>query len=187
MRQPKLLLPWNGATIMESMLCAWCTSNVSHVIVVVRPDDAALSLVCRKWPVEIVSPDRDPRDMKESIQFGLRHVSETYQPTNRDQWMVAPADLPGLSAGLINQLVAAAAGQAGVTAPRFGGRQGHPVLLPWALSAKVFSLPADAGLQRLLAQEPMNFVDLPADHRVADVDTPEEYQNLKAGFETYEK
>jgi molybdenum cofactor cytidylyltransferase len=179
MRQPKLLLPWRDATIIESVLRAWCRSNVSHVIVVLREDDASLSIICQEWPVEIVRPARDPRDMKESIQCGLKHVAETHQPTDRDQWIVAPADLPQLDADLINQVVAAGEGHSGVTAARFGDRQGHPILLPWTWSERVFSLAENAGLDHLLEQTRVHFVDLPAARRVVDVDTPEEYEQLK--------
>lgn len=179
MQQPKLLLPWNGSTIIDCVLRAWCNSNVSYVTVVLRRDDVTLSKVCEKWPVEIVRADRAPRDMKESIQLGLRRVVEVHEPTGRDRWMVAPADLPQLDAGLINQLIAAAASQPGVTVPRFGGRQGHPVLLPWGLSADVFALGADEGLDRVLEKQEINFVHFPAKWRATDVDTPEEYVRLK--------
>ena len=181
MGTPKLLLPWNDSTIIEQVLHAWCSSEVSHAIIVVRQDDVSLANVCAQWPVQIVRPHSDPRDMKESIQFGLRHVAERHQPTSHDQWMVAPADLPALSSDLINQLIHAAEDHSRVMAPRFGGRQGHPVLLPWESSADVFALDDDEGLDRVLAHQEIQFIDYPLEHRVADVDTSEEYRRLMGG------
>lgn len=179
MGEPKLLLAWKGSTIIDCVLRAWCDSDVTRVIVVLRKDDQLLASACQQRPIEIVRPDRDPLDMKESIQVGLRHVANIYKPTGHDQWMVAPADLPGLKSELINQLIVQAKCRDRVTAPRFGGRQGHPVVLPWRLAEEVFTLSQNEGLDRILARQDINFVDLPAACRVADVDTPAEYERLR--------
>lgn len=179
MREPKLLLPWGDSTIIDCVLRAWCESNVTHVVIVLRKDDLLLSNACEKWSVDIVRPEVDPRDMKASIQCGLTHLAEMYEPTNIDQWMISPADLPQLTSALINRLIRAGENQPCVTAPRFRGRQGHPVLVPWALSSKVFTLRENEGLNRILEGREINFLDLPAEQYVADVDTPEQYNRLK--------
>jgi len=164
---------------MDCVLRAWCDSDVTHVIVVLRRTDRSLARVCQKCPAEIVRPPRDPRDMKESIQFGLSHVTDVHSPTAEDRWMFAPADLPRLNVELINQLVHRAGSRDCVVAPRFGRRQGHPVSLPWPMSAHVRSLSQQQGLKAVLDGEEIDFLDLPAEERVGDVDTPEQYRRLK--------
>ena len=67
--------------MMDGVASAWVGSHVTHVIVVIRKDDATLGEVCRKWPLEIVQPSVDPADMKASVQSGLRHVAELHRPT----------------------------------------------------------------------------------------------------------
>jgi molybdenum cofactor cytidylyltransferase len=178
MRQPKLLLPWQGETMMDAVLRAWCGSQVARVVVVLRRDDPQLAAVCQKWPVEMVQPECEPGDMKESIQVGLRHLATAHQPTHHDAWLVAPADLPGLRSELIDRLIAAGGAVDRVVAPRFGGRQGHPVMLPWDLADDVFAVPENAGLDRVLARQRIHFIDFPARCRPVDVDTPEEYAQL---------
>ena len=166
---------------MDAVLKAWCDSDVTHTIVVLRKDDRDLVDACQAWPVEIVRPIVDPRDMKESIQYGLRHLSESHAPTSQDRWMVAPADVPTLAAEVINQLLVASETTTGVIAARFGGRQGHPVSLPWSLSTDLFKLDDDAGLDRFLAKQEIAFVDFAAELRPNDVDTPEDYDRMRRG------
>lgn len=92
--------------------------------------------------------------------------------------MVAPADLPTLNSTLINRILTADNDHA-VVAPRFGDRQGHPVLLSWRLADAMLKLPEDAGLDALLAQQTISFVDFAANDRPIDIDTPEEYHRLR--------
>lgn len=178
MGQAKLLLPWKEHTVIDSVLEAWTASNVESTLVVTRSDDAPLQQACERWPVKLLSSDPDPCDMKESIQVALRYASDNLSPTNEDYWMVAPADLPTLNSVLINRIVALR-NDHDVVAPRFGDRQGHPVLLSWRLSGAMLQLPDDAGLDALLAEQTIHFVDFDAGDRLVDIDTPEEYDRLR--------
>jgi molybdenum cofactor cytidylyltransferase len=148
-------------------------------VVVVRQDDVELSKMCAAWPVTVVQPDQDPPDMKASIQIGLRHVSTALQPSPHDLWMVAPADMPELTSQLIDRVASEISTQPRVVVPRFAGRAGHPVLLPWQLAQDVFRLQPDAGLDQLLARTSKTFLDLPADQYISDVDTPDEYARMR--------
>ncbi len=176
MGQPKLLLAWQGRTILDQVLDAWTRSRVSHVIVVVRHSDANLLEVCQRWPVEIVCAEPAPRDMKESVRWGLRHVAAMHQPASSDRWLVAPADLPDLSRATIDRLVAVSLNVSCVVVPRFGVRRGHPVVFPWALTPEVARLGKEEGIDRILDRHPVCYVDFPIGESPADVDTPEEYR-----------
>ncbi len=177
-KQHKLLLPWNDGQVIDAVLQAWTKSRIDAVAVVVRRGDTALQRACQRWPIALVTPEVDPSDMKMSIGYGLEHLASKFQPGDQDRWLVAPADLPLLSSELINQLVAAGATPEDIVVPRFGSRSGHPVSFPWLLRAKVANIPVDSGLNWLLAHHPTQWIDLPADLRPADIDTPEEYQRL---------
>ena len=116
-----------------------------------RGDDAPLQAVCRKWPgVDIVTPELPPEDMKRSIQLGLRQITEQFDPGPTDRWLVAPADLPTLGSGLINQLIDASGDSDQIVAPRFGQSPGHPVSFPWSLVPDVSQLDRDQGINRLV-------------------------------------
>ncbi len=178
----KLLLPWKGETVMDQVLRAWTESSATRVIAVVRQDNLPLQEICRRWStIDLLVPEHDPKDMKRSIQLGLLHLSSTCQPDCADRWMVAPADLPTLTAGLIDQLIDASRDSESIVAPRFGDRRGHPVCFPWSLLPDVFRLGHDEGINTLMENHFVQWLDLPAEKRPVDIDTPADYARLRDG------
>ena len=180
MGQPKLLLPWHGRMLIDSVLEAWTASDVWQTLVVVRRDDVALRAACERWPVEVVLPDNEPPDMKASLRCGLRYITRRFSPIDSDHWITAPADLPRIGAQLIDRILEMSRKHSdNIVAPKFADRVGHPVLFPWRFATGVFQLGADEGINLLLESESVRYVPLPAEDRLADVDTPEDYERLQ--------
>lgn len=177
MGKPKLLLPWRGHTVIDSVLDAWTSSDVSSVIVVCRKEDSALISVCQNWSVDVVSPSEDPPDMKSSLQHAVSLLQDKHVPTDMDHWMVAPADLPTLDTAVINRVIHAR-DTASVVVPRFDGRASHPVLLPWSVSGGLWELNEDEGLNTLVERHPKRFVDFEESAYAQDIDTPEDYERM---------
>jgi molybdenum cofactor cytidylyltransferase len=186
MGAPKLLLPMDGGTMIEKTLAAWKASRVNKIVVVVRPEDEELAKVCRTHGAEVVVPLAAPPEMKDSVQYGLRHIERNLAPTADDAWLLAPADMPGLSPRIINALAAAfQSGEMSILVPTLAGQRGHPVLFPWSLAAEVFSLRADEGLnvlrQRHESREvPCDSIESEGTAAFNDIDTPEDFQRLQS-------
>jgi molybdenum cofactor cytidylyltransferase len=185
MREPKLLLPLAGQPLILHTIAAWQRSRVDCVVVVIRPGDEALTQLVRTAGVEIVIPDSPPPDMKASLRAALRHIEQEFAPTTNDAFLVAPADMPQLSAGIINRLIAEHRADSGqkILAPTLSGRQGHPVLFPWPLAKEVDALGPDEGLNAIVHRHPPVLVaceDLVAanEYPFADIDTPEDFQQM---------
>ena len=177
--QHKLLLPWHGATVIDQVLSAWTESLATQVIVIVRRDDVDLQKACQRWPtVDVVVPDDDPEDMKRSIQLGLQHIAASGAPKDSDRWMVAPADLPTLASPLVNQVIDVSRNTDSIVVPRFGDCRGHPVSFPWSLMPDVFKLADNLGINSLVENHSVLWLDLPADQHPDDIDTPEDYARL---------
>jgi molybdenum cofactor cytidylyltransferase len=175
----KLLLPWHGGTVIDHVLRAWTQSSVQRVIVVARSDDHQLHDACRRWPsVSLVIPQRDPDDMKRSVQLGIERIAAEHEPQAADRWLVAPADLPTLTSELIDQLIAASRDSESIVAPQFGQHRGHPVSFPWSLTRRLFELGPDQGIDQIMADHGVECLDLPAGQRPEDIDTPADYQRL---------
>lgn len=200
MGQPKLLLPWSNegsdvqssqpdvrgictSTVIDHVLHAWTCSRIEEVVVIVRNDDHELRDACSRWQVSIVQPEIAPRDMKESVQHGLRHLQK-YRPNPIDRFFVAPADTPTISTVIIHRLAEVTANQDTIVVPSFAGRSGHPVLLPWGLSQEIFALGENEGVDQVVSRHPQMMVEFSEEERVRDVDTPDEYQ---AAFQLAQK
>ena len=185
MGSPKLLLPVDGRTIIEKTLAAWQASRVDRIVVVVRPDDLELAGVCHAFGVDVVAPPVAPPEMKDSVQHGLRHIEANFAPTVDDAWLLAPGDMPNLSARVIGALIAEfQTGQKTILVPTLSSKRGHPVLFPWPLAQEVFTLRADEGLnvlrQRYDCREVLCDAIEPAGERAfGDIDTPEDYKRLR--------
>ena len=180
MGRPKLLLPWGERTVIETVLAAWRASRVETIVVVTRGDDAALAEVCRHCGVIVASAFPPPPDMKASVRHGLAFIAQTWQPAPHDVWLVAPADLPRLSAETIDRVLTAYdPRRPEIIVPRTE-RRAHPVLFPWSLADEVERLPADTGIDGLLRRHAVREVHVEATAAAGDdLDTPEDYERLR--------
>jgi len=191
MGRPKLVLPLGGRALVRHTIEAWRRSGVERTIVVVRPGDEALLAVLREAEanrqnkVDIVVPEIAPPDMKESLKAAVAHVEGCYEPGLEDAFLVAPADMPRLSAAIVGRLIGQHrdGGKQEILAPTIAGRRGHPVLFPWGLAAELFEIGESEGLNVVVERHEVHLVscdDLVAatEKPFADVDTPEEYERL---------
>jgi molybdenum cofactor cytidylyltransferase len=189
MGQPKLLLPVQGQPLIAHVIAAWKQAGLTP-LVVVRPEDAALAKLCQECGADVLQPAVAPAEMKISVQLALRHLAQRVAPTDCDAWLLAPADMPGLSPAIIARLVAihrrhaSAPPDRAILVPTLQEKRGHPVLFPCSLAEQVHTLRADEGVKALLARHPVQ--EVPCDDCVslesqafADVDTPADYDRLK--------
>lgn len=180
MGRAKLLLQWRGRTIIEHVLAAWTASRVDRVVMVVSPNSGnRLSDLALQMGVEVIVPDEVPAQMKDSVRLGLRHVRETHSPQPSDAWLLAPADMPRLSARVIDCLLSLYDPSRPATlVPICCGRRGHPILLPFARAGEVEALPPERGVDAVIAAG--QTVEVPVEDAgiTEDLDTPEDFRRL---------
>lgn len=190
MGQPKLLLPWAGDdTVIDQVLRVWTSGPIERVVIIVRKDDVALRRACERWPVNVITPQRDPDDMKASLQVGLQWLEEAIGPEEHDACFLSPADIPGISNDLLEALLKCYAafhpvadGEVAppqVVVPKFGERLGHPTLFRWDATRQIATLSEDEGLNRLIECLPKRYVEFSSERRLPDIDTPGEYRMLR--------
>lgn len=185
MGQPKLLMRLGDRPLIVHTIEAWQRSRVDRVLVVVRPGDEALADIIRAVEAELVVPPSPPPDMKASVQAALRHINSHLAPAPEDAFLVAPADMPRLSAAVIDRLIDEhrTHGDSSILVPVISGRRGHPVLFPWTFAAEVHRLAADEGLNAIVERQSPRLIpceDLVPAHEYpfADIDTPEDFRRL---------
>jgi molybdenum cofactor cytidylyltransferase len=180
MGRPKLLLPATGVgrTLIAHVVTALREGGADRVVVVAPPEDSeegpAVARAAREAGAFVVAPRERPAEMRDSIEIGLRAASK---PTQPERVLVAPADIPGITAALVAALLQESKRQPEkIVVPRCGQRRAHPLVLPWSLAADVASLPPEQGFNALLARHSSLVVELAvADERVAvDIDSPDD-------------
>ncbi len=161
MEQPKLLMPWDGSTVLQHVLAAWRRSAVDQIFVVARTDDVATHEAATGPRTTVVRPVIDPPDMKASVLAALQQIESDGHPVDRDAWLLAPADLPFLSSSVIDLLLKThSIADPCILVPHLAGHRGHPVLLPWFLAGAVRSLEAQQGIRDLLTRHRWLSVDI---------------------------
>ncbi len=176
MGRHKLLLPWGNATVIESVLSRWQQSQVDRIVVVVRQNDLELIRICRQAGAEVVVPSRDPEQMKTSVQIALRHIEQQYAPCDSDAWLLAPADMPELSANVADRLLQVYSDcPAAILAPTYNDRRGHPVLFSWRVQREVHQLSAGEGVDSVLRRNEVYELQCPSIEIHQDLDTPADY------------
>ncbi len=180
MGQPKLLLPWGQHALIEQVLDSWRQGGVETRIVVVHPEDRQLADVCRAAGATVCLPAAPPLEMKDSVWAALSLASQLFPVADDDAWLLAPADMPFLSADLIRTLVGVyARGESSIIVPRLpSGRTGHPVLFAWRHAFETEQLAQ--GVNELLLRHSVTYVEWHDAGAFADVDTFDDYRRLQS-------
>ncbi len=174
---PKPLLEVGGSTLIARVVRALREGGADRVVVVVPPADRAESAEIARQAeaagAEVVVLDGETADMRGSIEAGLDRVGSA------GAILLAPADLPGMDAGLVARVIRAGRESTGAIArPRAGAKRGHPVYLPWEIAREIRGLPEGAGVNALADDPGRTVVEVEVDdgEMLIDVDTPEEYR-----------
>jgi molybdenum cofactor cytidylyltransferase len=86
-------------------------------------------------------------------------------------WLIALADMPWVSADLINQVIIRVGNQNDIVAPRFNGKRGQPVAFGSTWVDQLKALEGDIGARELLKVSLINYIDWKDDSILRDVDT----------------
>lgn len=173
----KPLLPYEGATVIESTVELLRKSGVDHIFVVVGHNghevkalfDGVQDVTC------IENPDYHNGDMFSSVRLGLCAAQEY------DCVFFLPGDMPAVEDSLCRALWQLALKKNALWGrPTREGRGQHPVFLTRAAVREVLTYSGDGGLRgalRTLSQPPL---EMPVESQgcAIDIDTPDEYRFL---------
>ena len=155
-------------------------SRVEQVIVVVRPDSAAIRDALRGLDVQFVESVDASTGMSASLAAGLAAL-----PGDAEAVLIALGDQPGVSPEVIDRLIATwrAAGQP-IVVPVYEGVRGHPVLFSRDVFAELLAVRGDQGGREVIAQDAARVAEVYVEGSVpVDVDVREDLSRLNLGNE----
>lgn len=180
MGRPKLILPLEGGTVIARVIRALREGGVETVVVVAPPSEfpgaEVLADEATRAGAVVVVADSATADMRASVELGLDRLRRGPAPS---AVLLAPGDSPGITPALVRRIIALASAEpASIVVPRYRGRRGHPVALPWDLATEVFDLPTGTGVNALLTARADRVLMLDVDDpgTTADLDTPDDYR-----------
>lgn len=173
MGQPKALLMWdNKKTFLEKIVQEYiasgcekiiCTLN-NHVLPHCRSNENFQGV---KF---VLNPHPDWGRMY-SVMLGLKEIGQS------QFCLIQNVDNPFIHSEMIKKIVASGDHQSWCS-PEFGGKGGHPVLLPKIVINKILSGNClEITFQQILKQFPKKTVECEDDSILRNINTPEDYRN----------
>lgn len=131
MGRPKLLLPWNGTTVVGHLSSQWNGLGATQVTIVVSDENQLLNaeLDRLEFPVQnrLVNPHPE-QGMFSSIQCAARW---TGWEASLSHWVITLGDQPHLKRATLLSLIEFSTDQTHrICQPSVAGRPRHPVVLP---------------------------------------------------------
>ncbi|MFT3733360.1 MAG: nucleotidyltransferase family protein [Hyphomicrobium sp.] len=171
----KLLAAIDGIPIVRRVCSALAASNVGETILVTADRDGAVAAAAGAGRWRIVG-NPDARDgLSTSLRVGLENIGRDV-----DGALIALGDMPGITTGLANELLAAFdSHRSAIVFPlASNGRRGHPVIWPKHLFATLAAMRGDSGGKSLLAEHKELWLPVPCDDEgaFADIDTRDDLQ-----------
>jgi len=173
MGQQKLLMPFEGKSMIATVAGKITGSVVSRTIVVTGSDRNKIEEELEAYPVLFVDNERYEEGMLTSVQAG---VAATGPET--DGYLILLGDQPMVSEPLINRLISVfQKGGKGLLIPVFRGKRGHPVLIGSKYKNEIKILNPEIGLRELFLNHPDDIqeIEVESEDVLKDIDTPEEY------------
>jgi len=183
MKQFKPLLPLGDGTVTDRVIDTFLVAGADVFLVAgYRHDDIVASI--KKRDITIVYNPGYEQGMFSSIQAGVRRLSPQYQA-----FFILPVDIPLARPATIRRLIQAAEKNPGrIIYPVFGGKRGHPPLIPAGLAGEILRWVKTGGLKAVLKTKERMALEVPvADSFILyDIDTPQDYKELLERFKRYE-
>lgn len=180
MGRPKQTLPFGSSTMLRHAVEAALSSRASTVVVVIGFEAEAMGRELAGLPIQIaVNPDWDA-GMGTSIRTGVQTIR---QHPGIDSLILTVADSPGLTPETYNRIMAAhVASGLPIVASQYSGTLGVPALFAQQFFEALLALTPDQGCKAIMLGNAAKAMRLPCPEAAADIDTPEDYQELSSGL-----
>jgi molybdenum cofactor cytidylyltransferase len=175
MGQPKLLMAWEGKTILEHTIDNYLNSMASETIVVLGYKAKELTRVIGDRPVISVVNPAYREGMSSSLISGIKSVSPRTQGI-----MLALADQPAIDSQTINKLIEIfGKRQKNIVIPVYQGKRGHPVIFHIKYREELLNIRGDIGAREVIQRHADNVLEVAVDCKgvLIDIDTPSDFHN----------
>lgn len=175
MGKNKLFLEFNNKKIFEYTLDLVKKVNFKEVILVSSYDE--ILKYGENLGFKGVKNLNSEIGKSSSIHLGVNEVSENLP------MMFFVCDQPLLSLDTVNKLIKAYNKNNLITYPVINNRRGAPVIFPPEMKEELLSLKNDQGGMLLVKDKNRNEVPIENEEDLVDIDTEEDYENLKENHE----
>lgn len=171
----KLLAPYEGQPLLRRVVETALASRAGRVVVVTGHVGEAIGAALEGLPVAFAHNPDFASGLASSLRTGIAAAGAVAGA------VILLGDMPGVSAGVVDSLIAAfeTAPDCAAIIPTHRGQRGNPVLLARVVFPRLGALQGDEGARRLLRVTD-GVVELPVedDAILTDIDTPADLARL---------
>ncbi len=174
MKRQKLLLPFNGKTIIETVVENVANVVGSNIMVVLGSHAEEIKSVIENQKVQFCVNENYLNGMLSSAICGFRAL-----PREAKAALVFLGDQPQIPPQVTDLVIEAwMKSKKGIVMPTFNGRRGHPVLIETRYKSEIEKLDPERGLKTLSEKykDDVFEVECEIPEILRDIDTQEEYQ-----------
>jgi molybdenum cofactor cytidylyltransferase len=167
----KLMADFEGEPLLRRTARKVLASRVGRTVVVLGHQAERATAALEGLDVRIVANPDYATGLSSSLKAGIAAL-----PAEAAGALVVLGDMPGVTVGDLDRLVAAfeTAGGLSIVRATFNGKRGNPVILPRSLFAAVDGLSGDTGARHIVESGAAEVVDVEiGEGAFLDVDTPE--------------
>lgn len=175
MNARKLLLPFDGKTMIGTVIDNIAASSVDKIMVVVGSHKEEIIAATAHLPVTHCYNDNYKQGMLSSVKCGINALPEDFEAV-----MIFLGDQPLIPVKVVNLVIGAyRKSDQGIVIPTFRKRRGHPLLIDRKYLEKIEQLDEKEGLRALAYKYANDVLEIETDEPgiLRDIDTREEYLN----------
>ena len=173
----KLTLPVDGISLLRRTVLTLLNASLEELVVVLGHEAEVVAPVLGDLPVETVINPHYREGQMSSVHCGMQAL---HQPCAgvmvclTDQPLLEPADIDTLVSAFVNECPRS------VLVPVFQGQRGNPIILAYRHRKAILAGDRNLGCKRLIEKNPELVwpFEMPNDHCVFDLDTPQDYTTL---------
>jgi molybdenum cofactor cytidylyltransferase len=175
MKVPKMLLTFNGKTMIEKVIGNVLRSNVFNTLVVLGSFMEEILGAIGHLPVSHCYNENYRNGMLSSVKCGFKNL-----PVNYDAVLVFPGDQPLIEPEVINAMIDAYRETSkGIVIPVYRKKRGHPLLIDFRYREVVDNLSDKEGLRSLAQRFKQDVLEVETKSPgiLKDFDTKQDYLN----------
>ena len=173
MNTPKMLLPFMGKTIIETVVNNALNSEIKNIMVVMGSSHIEIADAVSSYNVDMCFNKNFRDGMLSSVKCGIRSIPDDFTAA-----VVMQGDQPMIPPEIINNLVNSWRSSGyGIIIPVFEGKRGHPILIDRKYKVEIEKLTGDEGLHALPSKfrDDVLEIEMNTPGILRDIDTREDY------------
>ncbi|MEP7285249.1 MAG: selenium cofactor biosynthesis protein YqeC [Chloroflexota bacterium] len=175
MGKSKVLLPWDGRTIIQVIVDRLKRMRLDDIVVVTGHLASQVTSALSNEPVRFTHNEHYQRgEMLSSLQAGIRALGPGFSAC-----MIVLGDQPQIDNRIVSELMSAyAEGKGSIIAPSYRQRRGHPILIDRAYWPELLDLPPGGAPRDVINahSDAIHYINVDTDSVLRDIDTPDDYQ-----------